>query len=67
MELELIVQNMDKQKEQMSRELHDNENNFKDNLELWKNKLDRLEKNLRDKEEIIGMIGNNLKEMEMEA
>ena len=51
----------------MSRELHDNENNFKDNLELWKNRLDRLEKNLRDKEEIIGMIGNNLKEMEMEA
>ncbi len=61
------MQNFEKQKEEMSRELHDNENNFKDNLELWKNRLDRLEKNLRDKEEIIGMIGNNLKEMEMEA
>lgn len=49
----------------MARELQDSANNFKDNLELWRNRLDRLEKNLRDKEEIIGMIGNNLKEMEI--
>lgn len=42
-------------------------NNYKDSLQENSNRIERLERNLRDKDEIIGMMNNDMKELEIES
>ena len=57
---------MECQKEEMIKEYHESLEKFKDEEEIFKRVLERSEKNIKDKEQIIEMLTNSLRDLEGE-